>query len=383
MTAVPSPGLDPRRLVRLMAAAVERCQLDLTGRVVLTEAASGAYAVTPVLAALAGAQVCALAATTRQATAAQLAEGTTGLARLAGVAAQLELITEKSVGVLGTADIVTNSGQVRPIDAAMVAQLKPSAVIPLMYEAWEFRGTDVDLGACRRRGIPVAGTSETHPAVDVFSFLGPMAVKQLHDAGLPVYGSDLLLLCDNQFASFIADYLRASGARVAQAAGLTDAALADAARAGPPDAVILALRPAEAPVLGAAGAALLAERAPGTVLVQYWGDMDRAAAAAVGGAGVAAGRPGAGAHGCAAVGGRPGTGGAAAGRRAEGGRGAGPRAGPGPGPGSRFRPALVRGPGVLPIQARSGGLDVEGGKAVAPGWPGRIADINLPRLGVG
>jgi len=285
VTAVPLPGLDNRRLVRLMAAAVQRCGLDLTGRVVLTEAASGAYAVTPVLAALAGAQVCALAATTRYASAAQLAEGTTELARLAGVAGRIELITEKTAGVLGAADIVTNSGQVRPIDAAVVAQLKPSAVIPLMYEAWEFRGADVDLGACLRRGIPVAGTSETHPAVDVFSFLGPMAVKQLHDAGLPVYGNDLLLLCDNQFAPFIADYLRASGARVAQATALTEPTLADAALArgglaGPPDAVILALRPAGAPVLGAVGAAWLADRAPGAVLVQYWGDVDRAAAAA-------------------------------------------------------------------------------------------------------
>ena len=59
------PGLDGRRLVRLMTAAIERCQLDLAGQVVLTEAATGAYAVTPVLAALAGAQVCALAAATR------------------------------------------------------------------------------------------------------------------------------------------------------------------------------------------------------------------------------------------------------------------------------------------------------------------------------
>ena len=62
------PGLDGRRLVRLMTAAIERCELDLSGRVVLTEAATGAYAVTPVLAALAGAQVYALAAATRYAT---------------------------------------------------------------------------------------------------------------------------------------------------------------------------------------------------------------------------------------------------------------------------------------------------------------------------
>ena len=49
------PGLNPLRLVRLMRQAVARCELDLSGAVVLTEAASGAYVVTPVLAALAGA----------------------------------------------------------------------------------------------------------------------------------------------------------------------------------------------------------------------------------------------------------------------------------------------------------------------------------------
>jgi hypothetical protein len=36
------PGLDPRRLIRLMTAAIDRCSLDLTGLTVLTEAASGA-----------------------------------------------------------------------------------------------------------------------------------------------------------------------------------------------------------------------------------------------------------------------------------------------------------------------------------------------------
>jgi hypothetical protein len=271
------PGLDGRRLVRLMAAAIERCQLDLAGQVVLTEAATGAYAVTPVLAALAGAQVCALAAATRYATAEELAAGTVALARLAGVADRIELIPAKTPAVAGAADIVTNSGQVRPINAAMVGQLKPSAVIPLMYESWEYRGADVDLEACRSRGIPVAGTNEKHPAVDVFSFLGPMAAKQLHDAGIAVYDSDIVLLCDNPFAPFIASYLRDCGARVVQVAELAAAALA-----GPPDAVLLALRPAAEPVLGAAAVTALGELAPGTVLVQYWGDADRAAAAAAG-----------------------------------------------------------------------------------------------------
>ena len=51
-----SPGLNPQRLVRLMREAVERCELDLSGKVILTEAATGAYVVTPVLAAMADAE---------------------------------------------------------------------------------------------------------------------------------------------------------------------------------------------------------------------------------------------------------------------------------------------------------------------------------------
>jgi hypothetical protein len=81
------PGLNPRRLIRLMEAAIDRCHLDLRGQIVLTEAASGAYVVTPVLAAMAGAQVLALAATTSYATSDELRDATTEVARLVGMAA--------------------------------------------------------------------------------------------------------------------------------------------------------------------------------------------------------------------------------------------------------------------------------------------------------
>ena len=37
------PGLNPRRLLNLMEAAIKRCQLDLSNVVVLTEAAFLAY----------------------------------------------------------------------------------------------------------------------------------------------------------------------------------------------------------------------------------------------------------------------------------------------------------------------------------------------------
>ena len=271
------PGLDPRRLVRLMAAAVERCRLDLTGLRVLTEAANGAYVVTPVLAAMAGARVDALGAGTSYASAAELERVTLELADLAGVADRVTVHDRPDPTLLGAVDVVTNSGQVRPIDAAMVAQLKPTCVVPLMYEAWEYRASDVDLAACRARGVAVAGTNEQHPAVDVFSFLGPMAVKALHDAGVSVYASTLALLCDNAFGPYIERTLTACGARVTT----TDRLSADSLPPGC-DAVVVALQPGDDVVLTAADAARLADLSPGTPLVQYWGDVDRAGLAAAG-----------------------------------------------------------------------------------------------------
>ncbi len=258
-----------------MQAAADSCGLSLADLTVLTEAASGAYMVTPVLAALAGAHVLALACANAYATADEIRDCTMELAELAGVRGRIQLIDAKSPGHVGAADIVTNSGQVRPIDAAMVSRMKPSAVIPLMYESWELRPSDVDLPACHARGIAVAGTNERHPDVGMFSYLGIMAVKQLHDAGIAVHGSRVVLLCDNPFSPFIVSSLRNGGAEVIEARKLTADVLA-----APCDAVLLALRPGPDVVLGAADCELLAALAPGTVLVQYWGDVDREALSA-------------------------------------------------------------------------------------------------------
>src|SRR5262249_13151350 len=80
------PGLDEKRLTRLIHRAIERCALNLGGLTVLTEAASGAYVVTPVLAALAGAdRVFAITRSTRYGSVEEIRESTLALARRAGV----------------------------------------------------------------------------------------------------------------------------------------------------------------------------------------------------------------------------------------------------------------------------------------------------------
>ncbi len=267
------PGLNPKRLVALMQQSIDRCNLQLQSAIVLTEAATGAYAVTPVLAAMAGAEkVFAIARSSPYGTVEQVKAQTLELAELTGVSAKIEIIAEKSPEIVAQADIIANSGHVRPLDAQTIGWMKSTATIGLMYEAWEFRAADVDLIACRQRGIQVVGVNERHSAVDVFSFLGIMAVKLFLDAGISVYTSNVLLLCDNPFRDFIERGLASTGATVD-----TVESLATAPTNKTYDAILVALQPQLDRVITATDAATIAKHWPGAIVAQYWGDIDRAA----------------------------------------------------------------------------------------------------------
>jgi hypothetical protein len=155
--------------------------------------------------------------------------------------------------------------------------MKPGAVIPLMYEAWELRPGDIDLEACRRRGVLVAGTNERHPAIDVFSFLGVLALRLLNDAGIAGYSSSVLLVCDNEFGPYISHTLQDAGAAVDRV---------NKARSGRPhvayDAVLVASTPRSTSTLSAADAEYIAATWPGAIVAQFFGNLDRAVLSARG-----------------------------------------------------------------------------------------------------
>ncbi|RZQ64225.1 hypothetical protein [Amycolatopsis suaedae] len=264
-------GANVARVRALCAEMVARIGLDLRGRVVVTEAATGAYAVTPVLAQLAGAaEVRALARDSRYGTA---DEAQAQVVALGGTGVRFTRV--KDAALFDGADVVTNSGHLRPIDARTVGWLRPGAAVSLMYEPWELRPGEVDLAACQRAGVSVAGPDEHHPDVGVFGYLGVMAVRQLLDAGIPVRGSRVLLLCDNGFLDDIGTGLRALGA---------DVTVAERPEDGPPgrlDAVVVALHPREHYRLDHRAMVYIGQRYPGAVVTQYWGDIDRTTATPV------------------------------------------------------------------------------------------------------
>ncbi|MFW2335398.1 MAG: hypothetical protein ACN4IE_16495, partial [Ilumatobacter sp.] len=146
------------------------------------------------------------------------------------------------------------------------------AVVPLMFESWEIDlgRDDVDLDALRAAGIRFAGTNERHPTVDVFSYLGPMAVKLLADGAISTYGARLLLLCDNPFLPYLRDGLSRSGADVTVSEQFDADLLHDRL-----DAVVIALQPGDEPVITEAQIAAIAERSPDLAIAQFWGDVPR------------------------------------------------------------------------------------------------------------
>ena len=274
VSAHPPPGMRPERLALLVDRAVQSMNLDLSGATVLTEAATGAYVVTPVLAAVAGAErVNAITRTTRYGTVAEVREQTLQFAALLGVADRIVVHDGAPTRELAAAaDVITNSGHVRPIDAKMISAMRPDCVVPLMFESWEIDmgRDDVDLEAMRSNGIRFAGTNERHPAVDVFSYLGPMAVRLLGDGATSVHASRILLICDNPFRPYLERGLRAAGADVVMRSRFDVDDLDDRL-----DSIVVSLTPRGEPVLTEGDIADIAQRAPGSVLVQFWGDIPR------------------------------------------------------------------------------------------------------------
>ena len=263
-----------------MLASMERrlatLRLDLDGLTVVTEAATGAYACAAVLAAQAGARTRIFARSSRHGTADEAVAATLRLARRAKVADRIEPVEVLDAAALADCDILTNSGHIRPITAEMIAFLPRRAVIALMLEAWEFRAADLDLAVCRARGIRVAAVNERHPEVGVFPFLGPLCLKLLEDGGLAATGMRVALICDNPFEPFLRGGLLAAGALTATYT------TPEQMPAQPWDAVVIALDPTRGAPLDVNALAHIADHAPGAPIAQFWGDIDRRAAATLG-----------------------------------------------------------------------------------------------------
>ena len=265
------PG-DSARIVRLMRSAATHLTLNLEGLTVLTEAGTNAYAVTPVLAALAGSRaVYALTADSSFGSSEEACRQVEELRVAAGLeAGRVRVVTDRRSIPAGI-DLVTNLGFVRPIDRELLGKLSSLGVVSCMHEAWEVRAEDVDLQACRELGIAVAGVWEDFGGMDVFRSCGQLAVKMCFEAGLEVAGNRIVVMSSDRFGPVIAAALRANlaDARLVASVGELQGAGSDI------DAVVVADYLAEQPVFDGAADALedFAAANPGSTFVQFAGAL--------------------------------------------------------------------------------------------------------------
>jgi hypothetical protein len=260
------------RTAQLIKQAVSKLELDLSGLTVLTEAASGPYAVTPVIAAMAGAKrVIAITADSSYAAADEVIRQTRSLESLCGLPQRVEIFQERRLELFAEADIVTNLGFVRPLDAKVVLSMRRGSVIPLMCEAWEYRPQDLDLRACEQQGVHVFATNEDFPAIDVFAYSGWLALKMLFEAGIEIHRSKVVVASGDKFGRVIERRLQVNGVDVIRVDRLGREAIAGA------DAIILADYARLDEIIGESGdvtAADVSRFMPGGAVICFAGRSD-------------------------------------------------------------------------------------------------------------
>jgi len=224
------------REYRLIQEAIAKFRLDLHGLSVITEAASGPFVWTPLIAACAGAHVCAVGHSSHYGSFANIQNMTHAYARRLNVHRQITIVSRISPSHIAHANIITNTGFVRPLNADKLRYCSQAAAISLMWEPWECRSSDIDMRYCLLRGIPVLGTNEAHPALQTFSYIGPLVKKLLFETSIEIAGCGLIVVGNGPFARGAAKSLSADSARCCRVSSLDQCLLSVLKRT---DAIII------------------------------------------------------------------------------------------------------------------------------------------------
>ena len=203
-----------RRILKWIEKSVKEFELDISGKVVLTEGATGNYAATPIIASLGGAKkVFAFTKDSEHGSSEDAEKEVYELAKLSGVEKKIEVVRSLEDVPFSEVDILTNTGFLRPIDRGLIGKLSPKCVIPLMYEPWEFktRRNEIDLEACYEKGIKVYGTNEGDGRVRTLDYLAFTILHILLADKISPIDTKVLLIGCRRFVEPVFDVLKSTG----------------------------------------------------------------------------------------------------------------------------------------------------------------------------
>jgi len=197
------------RAIKCIENTISELSLNLSGMSVLTEVGSGPYMLTPLIAAIGGAdRVYSIGKDSRFGTADELYKTLREYTESIGVDDKVFFSSKVTKEFAENSNIVTNLGFVRPINDSFLKFLPKDSMVSLMWEPWEFRENDIDLNACKKRHIPVVATNERDPRLNIFKYVGLTVLKLLFESEIEVFKSKVLIVGSGEFLKETAEVLK-------------------------------------------------------------------------------------------------------------------------------------------------------------------------------
>jgi len=125
----------------------------------------------------------------------------------------IRCIEESKPILLAGMDIVVKGGEIENIDSLFVHQLSKKSVITLLPDNLDFENTEnIDLEACRKKMIPVAGIDIVDKKLNLYKYFANIILKRCYEAGLDVFKSKILLAGHGNLLNSTLEILKAAGA---------------------------------------------------------------------------------------------------------------------------------------------------------------------------
>jgi hypothetical protein len=197
------------RKKEILLRAISDFNLNLSGLTVFTEIASGNYAYTAICSILAGAtKTIGLVKDSFYSSSEDVLKNFYDLVYYFNIKekSNWSVVFYKDIESLSKSDIITNSGFLRPISKRDIDLMKETAVIPLMFESWEFDKSCIDFSFCKEKGILVLGTNEHYYKLDLFGYIPYKICKLIFDSGMSLYKNKILLLSSGEVGDRISNF---------------------------------------------------------------------------------------------------------------------------------------------------------------------------------
>lgn len=203
------------RAKKIILNTIDYLKLDLSELTILTEVGSGLFNYTPIIAQFANAKkVYAYAKNNNYGTANDAINVCLEKINYYNLDNKLIEFTSNTLpsNFIKDSQIITNSGNLRPLDSTKLKYASKNVVIPLMYEAWELRESDIDVNYCLENKIPVAGTWENYPGLEIFNYCKNLITKIVYEAGFEIKGNKIIVWSSDHFGKLAVEGFSQLGA---------------------------------------------------------------------------------------------------------------------------------------------------------------------------